>query len=107
MLLIARDPFAHLPQASEFRDSYLSRNSPNVEPPRADVFSGPTTSSDRRAAKQCDELAAVHSITSSARASRVSGTSMPSVLAVLRLITSSNLPAEGLAASFVRPSLHF
>jgi hypothetical protein len=57
MLLIARDPFAHLPQASEFRDSYLSRNSPNVEPPRADVFSGPTTSSDRHAAEQCDELA--------------------------------------------------
>jgi hypothetical protein len=57
MLLIARDPFAHLPQASEFRDSYLSRNSPNVEPPRADVFSGPTTSSDRRAAEQRDEFA--------------------------------------------------
>jgi hypothetical protein len=57
MLLIARDPSAHLPQASEFRDSYLSRNSPNVEPPRADVFSGPTTSSDRHAAEQCDELA--------------------------------------------------
>ncbi len=60
MLLIARDPFAHLPQASEFRDSYLSRNSPNVEPPRADVFSGPTTSSDRRAADERDELAPPH-----------------------------------------------
>src|SRR2546422_10158965 len=32
-----------------------------------------------------------HSITSSARASSVGGTSMPSVLAVLRLMTSSNL----------------
>src|SRR4051812_458803 len=32
-----------------------------------------------------------HSITSSARASSVDGTSMPSVLAVLRLITSSYL----------------
>src|SRR5258707_11971820 len=76
---------------SEFRDSYLSRNSPHVEPPRADVFSGPTTSSDRRAAEQRDELAAVHSITSSARASSVSGTVRPSALAVLRLITNSYL----------------
>ncbi len=33
----------------------------------------------------------LYSITSSARASRVGGTSRPSALAVLRLITSSNL----------------
>ena len=45
----------------------------------------------RRAAKQRDELAPPHSITSSARASSVAGTSRPSALAVLRLITSSNL----------------
>ena len=45
----------------------------------------------RRAAEQRDELAPLHSITSSARASRVGGTSRPSALAVLRLITSSNL----------------
>jgi len=46
----------------------------------------------RRAAEQRDELAPIHhSITSSARASRVGGTSSPSALAVLRLITSSNL----------------
>src|SRR5262249_42518000 len=44
-----------------------------------------------RTAKQRDELAAPHSITSSARASSVSGTSRPSALAVLRLIISSNL----------------
>src|SRR5262249_12406387 len=44
----------------------------------------------RRAAEQRDELAARgHSITSSARASSVGGTSKPSALAVLRLITSS------------------
>src|SRR5215472_3049556 len=43
-----------------------------------------------RSAKQPDELAARdHSITSSARASRVGGTSRPSALAVLRLITNS------------------
>src|SRR5262249_50120436 len=49
----------------------------------------------RRAANQRDELAPLHccghSITSSARASNVGGTSMPSALAVLRLMTSSYL----------------
>src|SRR5215217_4985490 len=38
-----------------------------------------------------DELAAPHSITSSARARSVGGTSRPSALAVLRLIASSYL----------------
>ena len=45
----------------------------------------------RRTAEQRDEVAAVHSITSSARASSEGGTSRPSALAVLRLITSSNV----------------
>src|SRR5262249_21437426 len=45
----------------------------------------------RRAAEQRNELAAPHSITSSARASRVGGTSRPIAFAVLRLITSSYL----------------
>ena len=45
----------------------------------------------RRAAEQRDELAPPHSITSSARASSVGGTSRPSALAVLRLMSSSNL----------------
>src|SRR5262245_18699817 len=40
----------------------------------------------RRAAEQRDELAPSHSITSSARASSVGGTSRPKVFAVLRLI---------------------
>src|SRR5262249_10473540 len=44
-----------------------------------------------RAAKQRDEGAAPHSITSSARASSESGTVRPSALAVLRLITNSYL----------------
>src|SRR5262249_52123109 len=45
----------------------------------------------RYAAEQRDELAAfhAHSITSSARASSMGGTSRPSALAVLRLITNS------------------
>src|SRR5262249_5234632 len=44
-----------------------------------------------RAAEQRDELAPPHSITSSARCWRRKGTSRPSILAVLRLITRSNL----------------
>jgi len=44
-----------------------------------------------RAAQQRDDFAAFHSITSSARESRVGGTSRPSALAAFRLITSSNL----------------
>src|SRR5436190_22304934 len=46
----------------------------------------------RRAAEQRDELApSHHSITSSARTSRIVGISRPSVLAVRKLITRSNL----------------
>ena len=45
----------------------------------------------RRRAEERDELAPPHSITSSARASRIGGTSMPSAFAVLRLMTSSYL----------------
>src|SRR5262249_4640363 len=45
----------------------------------------------RRSAEQRYELAALHSITSSARASTVAGISRPSVLAVVRFRTRSNL----------------
>jgi hypothetical protein len=46
----------------------------------------------RGTAEQRDELAAgAHSITSSARASRVGGISRPSALAVCRFMTNSNL----------------
>src|SRR4029077_414172 len=45
----------------------------------------------RRAADERDELAALHSITSSARASTLSEILTPSASAVLRLITSSDL----------------
>src|SRR5262249_50951462 len=44
----------------------------------------------RRTAEQRDELATLHSITSSASASSVHGTVRPSALAILRLMTSSN-----------------
>src|SRR5262249_45461151 len=44
----------------------------------------------RRAAQQRDELAAPHSITSSAATSSLSGTVRPSILAVWALITNSN-----------------
>src|SRR5262249_21655046 len=43
----------------------------------------------RRAAEQTDELAPFHSITSSARASSVGGTSRPNALAVWRLRINS------------------
>src|SRR2546430_16410441 len=48
---------------------------------------------DRRrpTAKQRDELSPRHSITSSARASKIGETSKPKALAVLRLTTNSNL----------------
>src|SRR5262249_2683821 len=58
----------------------------------------------RRAAEQREEFApAVHSITSSARASTVAGMSKPSALAALRLMTSSNLTGciTGKSAGFV------
>ena len=42
----------------------------------------------RRSAEQRDELAPLHSITSSARASSDGGTSRPSAFAVLRLVTN-------------------
>ena len=48
----------------------------------------------RRATEKRNELAPPHSITSSARASRVGGTTSPNVLAVCRLMTSSNLVAR-------------
>src|SRR5215831_14825130 len=44
-----------------------------------------------RPAEERDERAALHSITSSARPSSIGGTVRPIVLAVFRLITSSNL----------------
>src|SRR5262249_13616555 len=45
-----------------------------------------------RAAEQRDELAATdHSITSSARADSIGGTTMPSAFALVRLMTNSNL----------------
>src|SRR5262249_38733531 len=47
----------------------------------------------RPAPEQRDELAPLHSITSSVRASSDMGGSSPSALAVLRLMTSSNLVA--------------
>jgi hypothetical protein len=61
----------------------------------------------RRAADQRDELAPLHSITSSARASKVGGTSSPSALAVLRLMTSSNLvgASTGKSAGFAPRSM--
>src|SRR5262249_51829721 len=62
-------------------------------------------------AEQRDEVAAFHSITSSARASSIGGISKPRRLAVLRLITNSNFVdwitgrSVGLAPLRMRPVL--
>src|SRR5262245_59363553 len=53
----------------------------------------------RRAAEQRDELAPIHSITSSASASSDGGASTPSVFAVFRLMTSSNLVGSWIGRS--------
>src|SRR6516165_1493693 len=64
----------------------------------------------RRAAEQRDEVASLHSITSSASASSLSGTVTLSILAVSALMTSSNLldcttgKSAGLAPLRMRPA---
>src|SRR5262249_10814908 len=64
----------------------------------------------RRATDHRDEVAPLHSITSSASASSLSGTVRPSALAVLRLSTSSNLVgcstgrSAGLVPLRIRPT---
>src|SRR5262249_45133296 len=52
-----------------------------------------------RATEQCDELATFHSITSSARKSKDSEIVNPNALAVLRLMTSSNLVGRWIGKS--------
>ena len=57
----------------------------------------------RRAAEQRDELAPpIHSITSSARSISIAGIFDPSALAVLRLMTSSNLVGNSIGTPPVR-----
>ena len=63
----------------------------NRSPASPAAARAPRAATRRRAAEQRDELAPPHSITSSARASSDGGTSRPSALAVLRLMTNSNL----------------
>jgi hypothetical protein len=60
-----------------------------------------------RAAEHGDELAAVHSITSSARTRIVSGMVIPRAFAVLRFTTSSNLAGRsmGRSAGLVPPKM--
>src|SRR5262249_59574290 len=53
----------------------------------------------RCTAKQCDELAPPHSITSSASVSRLSEILRPSALAVVRLMTRSNLVGCSIGSS--------
>ena len=55
--------------------------------------------SGRRSTEPCDNVAAPHSITSSARSSTAVGKSMPKLLAVLALTTSSNLVGRSIGSS--------
>ena len=63
----------------------------------------------RRPGEQRDERAAIHSMTSSVKASNLVGTSSPSVLAVVKLIKNSNLVgcntgiSAGLSPLRIRP----
>src|SRR5262249_29433859 len=75
----AQRPSRRTIPASMLRDACCGLR-PRAERPRG-----------RRAAEKRDEIAAVHSMTSSARASSVAGTSRPSALAVLRLMISSTV----------------
>src|SRR6202023_3668877 len=59
--------------------------------PAADKQSAQASNSDVPIGDICSTANCDYSITSSARASSIGGTSMPSALAVLRLITSSYL----------------
>ena len=61
-------------------------NGPRTAAPATKMTSGASATIEKR-----DEFSPGHSMTSSASASRVGGTSRSSVLAVLRLITKSNL----------------
>src|SRR5215471_11649177 len=72
------------------RHRWLSRVQPSDNRDRCLLRTRRERPRGRRPAEQRDELAALHSITSSARPSGIGDTSRPSVLAVLRLIASSN-----------------
>src|SRR5215831_13666801 len=78
--LLCRCPAGNLGFATESGDHGVAAGCPRRERPRGG-----------RAAEQRDERAALHSITSSARASKVGGMAIPMALAVLRLMISSNL----------------
>src|SRR5215470_11630790 len=79
-------------QAFERRPGLIGENADATDV-RASLGDGRERPSGCRAAEQRDEVASLHSITSSAVASSVDGTVRPSILAVSALITSSNLLA--------------
>src|SRR5262249_58428113 len=69
-----------------------ARRAPPAPPaPRPRPRAPPPRPPPRPATQELDELAPLHSITSSERACNVAGISKPSAFAVLRLITSSNV----------------
>ena len=76
---------ARLPEFKEAADNVRHKHA-NASHPLA-LLRARRERPRRRAAEKRDELAPLHSITSSARASSIGGTSRPSALAVLRLMT--------------------
>src|SRR5262249_54500930 len=87
----AREPLTGSRNALLHRRIAFGSPPPHAAPPRRLLCARRERPRGRRAAEQRDELAPSHSITSSARASNVVGTSRPSALAVFRLITNSYL----------------
>src|SRR5262249_14650443 len=114
---VAADDPAELRQClHEYRDAFLAsflvRNASERRNASCDValLRGRRERPSRRAADEGDELASFHSITSSARDIKLSENFTPSALAVLRLITNSNLVgcmtgrSAGLAPFRTRPA---
>src|SRR5262249_39729273 len=110
-----------------FRETSLIETAPEAGEERLPSAGGPATQESddwhrrllrarregprcRRAPKQRDELAPLHSISSSARDRNDAGTVKPSFLAALRLMTNSNLASRstgsslGLAPLRIRPT---
>src|SRR5262249_16531732 len=96
--IVAVGPAQLLQPLLECREAYLlvlivhGRGREHADPPHPLCLLRACLKRPRsRAAEQRDEVAPLHSVTSSARCCKNKGTSRPSALAVLRLITSSNL----------------
>src|SRR5215510_13771677 len=97
--IVAVGPAQLLQSLLECREAYLdvlivrgqAREHPDPPHPLPLLRARHDRPSRRRTAKQRDELAALHSINSSARSKNASGIFSPNALAAVRLITRSSL----------------